>query len=110
MSDATPTFKYRHYINLGVCITYFDAPTRYCTPLFCGKHDHYSRPKARELGKARWFKAGIPDLVIWDTRLDTVLTMLDRATPRDHNSHQWIRHFVCELLGVKNLPPSEIPF
>lgn len=94
----TIVYKHRHFINLGVCLTW-DKETPYwvkAAPTFCGPHDHYSRKKARELGIKRCLKYG---QYIVPTKTLHALEMLDRVTPRDHKSHKWIKSFVMALLG-----------
>jgi hypothetical protein len=89
----TIVYKHRHFINLGVCLTW-DRESKYwvsVAPTFCGPRDHYSRKKARELGIKRSLQGNLY-VITW--KIMRALEMLDRVTPRDHKSHKWIKSFV----------------
>ena len=117
------TYKHRHFINLGVCLTWdnravLDAhPSAVMletpdwlsvAPTFCGPSDYYSRKKARELGIRRCLVGNLY-AINWKTL--EAIEMPDRVTPRDHKSHKWIKSFVMKLLNgdEKGLVPLQIP-
>lgn len=104
------TYKHRHFINLGVGLTW-DRESKYWVSValtFCGPRDHYSRKTARELGIKRH---QLSNLYIINRKTLEALEMLDRVTPRDHKSHKWIKSFVMKLLNgdEQGLVPLQIP-
>lgn len=104
------TYKHRHFINLGVGLTWERETPDWLSvaPTFCGPSDYYSRKKARELGIRRCLVGNLY-AINWKTL--GAIEILDRVTPRDHKSHKWIKSFVMKLLNgdEQGLVPLQIP-
>lgn len=95
-------YKHRHFINLGVGLTWATADIQgrwyFVAPSFCGSHDQYSRKKAREIGIERLLK--YQQYTVFAHTMHA-LEMLNDVVPRNHKSHKWIKEFVLTLLNAK---------